>query len=131
MARQQGDVSLEGDLDPKLSAPMDAQDNSIGFTLQSVTGDGTTTFNFSKGQHINFTFGAQNETFIFTPPAKPGVFTMKLIQDGVGGRTVTWPTVNWSAQTPPVLSTGIGAIDIISLRWDGTVWDLVPSLDFG
>jgi hypothetical protein len=83
-------------------------------------GDGTTTFTWINGNKHQFTFGAQNETFTFTDPAFSGSFQLILIQDVVGGRTVTWPAnVKWSnGGTAPTLSTAGGAIDIVSFLYD-------------
>ena len=91
-------------------------DNSIGFTLQTATGDGTTTIDWKSGNKFKFTFGAQNETFTFTAPTNPGNFLLMMVQDGTGSRTATWPaTVKWPNNgTAPTLSTGGGEIDIIS-----------------
>lgn len=59
------------------------------------------------------------------PAAGPGKsFTLVLVQDGTGSRTVTWPgTVKWPGGTAPTLSTGAGKIDYLSfLCTDGTNW---------
>ena len=60
------------------------------------------------------------------PPATGtyGELVWKVIQDSVA-RTITWPaSVNWPAATAPVISTGSGDVDIITLKtWDGgTTW---------
>lgn len=52
-------------------------------------------------------------------------FTLILIQDAVGGRTVTWPaSVKWSLATPPSLSTGANDVDILTFMTidGGTTW---------
>ena len=64
-----------------------------------------------------------NCTFTFTAPAGVTNVILKLIQDGTGSRTVTWPsstTVKWAGGTAPTLSTAAGAIDIVSFYFDGT-----------
>lgn len=62
-----------------------------------------------------------NCTFTFTAPAGPCNLILKLIQDGTGSRTVTWPaTVKWSGGTAPTLTTTASRVDIISLYYDGT-----------
>jgi len=112
---------LVDDTTPTLGGPLDCGANSIGFTAQSATGDGTTTITWDNGNVFNFTFGAFNETFTFTAPTKPGDFIIKLVQDGVGSRTATWPaTVKWPGGTAPTLSTAAGAIDLIRFYFDGT-----------
>jgi hypothetical protein len=100
--------------------------------VQTATGDGTTTIDWGLGNMFKFTFGAQNETFTFTAPDGPTTCTLWLTQDGVGSRTVTWPTMYWGSNgTVPTLSTGAGDIDIIILKYDGTNWwGGVGDLDF-
>ena len=124
-------VDISGDTSPDLGGELDAGAHSIGFTLQSTTGDGTTTINWGLGNKFKFTFGAQNNTFTFTAPTNPGSIQLILIQDGTGSRTATWPgTVKWAAGTAPTLTTTGGGIDIVSCLWDGSNYFCVASLAF-
>ena len=60
-------------------------------------------------------------TLTFTAPRGVGNHILKVIQDGTGGRTVTWPaTVKWAGGTAPTLSTGASAVDLIAIYYDGT-----------
>jgi hypothetical protein len=120
------------DTSPSAGGELDMGANSIGFTMQTATGDGTTTVDWGAGNHMDFTFGAFNETFTFTAPAKPGVYTMSLKQDGIGSRTATWPaTVKWPAGTAPTLTTtATTGYDVISFRFDGTNYYAIATLDF-
>jgi len=81
---------------------------------------------------MDFTFGAFNETFIFTAPTKSGVYTMSLKQDSVGSRTATWPaTVKWPAGTAPTLTTtATTGYDVVAFRFDGTNYYGTATLDF-
>lgn len=91
--------------------------NTAVSTEQSGTGDGTTTIDWDLGPIYFHTFGAQNETFTFSPAGSNAatVFHLFLKQDSTGSRTVTWPsTVKFPSDTDPVLSTGANAVDIIS-----------------
>ena len=73
---------------------------------QSLTLDANTTLTFSVGGTGTYT---------------GSYLTLKLIQDGTGSRTVTWPSsVKWAGGTAPTLSTAAGAVDIIHLYHDGT-----------
>ena len=48
-------------------------------------------------------------------------YILRIIQDATGTRTITWNTVfKWAGGTAPTLSTGGGAIDIITFVSDGT-----------
>jgi len=125
---------LEGTIDdpnPELGGEMDAGAHSIGFTLQTTTGDGTTTIYWRLGNKFKFTFGAQNETFTFTAPTNPCTLMLTLIQDATGSRTATFPaTVKWAGGTAPTLTTAANARDKVALDWDGTQYDGVCSKDF-
>jgi hypothetical protein len=119
------------DTTPELGGEMDAGAHSIGFTLQSTTGDGTTTIDWRLGNKFKFTFGAQNETFTFTAPTNPCTLMLTLIQDGTGSRTITWPaTVKWAGGAAPTLTTTANARDKVALDWDGTQYDGTCSKDF-
>ncbi len=100
---------------------------SIGGTAQAVTGDGSDTIDWGLGNVFNFQFGAANETFVFTAPTKPGLFYLKLVQDSVGSRTVTWPaTVKWAAATAPTLTTtATTGTDLVTFYYDGAEYNEV------
>ena len=122
---------LVDDTTPTLGGELDCAANSIGFTAQTATGDGTTTIDWGIGNKFNFTFGAFNETFTFTAPTKPGNFLLKMVQDATGSRTATWPaTVKWPAGTAPTLTTGANTIDVVSFYYDGTNYYGNSSLAF-
>lgn len=107
------------------------RDNSIGGTVQTATGDGTTTIDWKRGNMFDFQFGAFNEVFTFTPPTNPGTFILKLVQDSGGSRTVTWPgTVKWPGGVAPTLTTTLTTgTDIITFYWNGTTYSAVSTLD--
>lgn len=122
-----GNISMSGEL----GAEFDAGDNTIGFTQQSQTGDGTTTIDWKLGNKDFHTFGSQNETFVFTAPTNPCNILLVLKQDSTGSRTVSWPAaVKWTGGTAPTLTTAANSIDIISFYYDGTSYYGVDSLNF-
>ena len=124
--------NISEDTTPQLGGELDCGANSIGFTMQTATGDGTTTVDWGNGNHFKFTFGAFNETFTFTAPAKPGVFTMILVQDSVGSRTATWPaSVKFPGGTAPTLTTtATTGTDVLSFLYDGTNYLCTSTLNF-
>ena len=103
---------------------LDMGNNTVGFTQQTVTYNGTTTtVDWKLGNKAIMTFGAGNiTTFAFTNPTNPCNLLLKIVQDGSGSRTVTnWDTdIKYPDGTDPTLSTGANAVDIISFYWDGT-----------
>ncbi|MDB5322215.1 MAG: hypothetical protein JWN40_3846 [Phycisphaerales bacterium] len=80
----------------------------------TLTDGSTTTWDQSLGDRASWTVGGAR-TLAFSN-ARAGTFILRLIQDGTGSRTVTWPaSVKWPAGSAPTLSTAIGAVDIVSL----------------
>jgi hypothetical protein len=78
------------------------------------------TVNFSNGPAQKVTLTG-NATFTLSNPASGGAYVIKLVQDGTGSRTVTWPAaVKWPSGTAPTLSTTATKIDLINLYYDGT-----------
>lgn len=79
------------------------------------------TIDWNNGQKQKVTLTATC-TFTFTPLAA-GVanLLLKLVQDGTGSRDVVWPaSVKWRNGVAPNLSNAAGAVDIVSLYFDGT-----------
>ena len=74
---------------------------------------------------LTFTVHSGSRTLNITNPATAGFYTLRLVQDGTGGEGLTLGTgCTWKvsgggsgAITP---STGAGAIDVLSLYYDGT-----------
>ena len=104
--------------------------NFFEFTKQSTRGNGTTEVDWKLGNKFEFTFGAQNETFNFIAPKKPCNLSLTIVQDRIGSRTITWPPIKWAGGTAPALSKEAGAIDIVSLYYDGTNYFGMASLGF-
>ena len=101
----------------------------VGETLVvNGTSGSTDTIDLEDGNFHKVTLTA-NCTFTFSnPPASgtAGSFTLFLIQDGTGSRTVTWPgTVDWAAATAPTLTTTAAAVDVLTfITLDGgTIWN--------
>ena len=101
----------------------------VGETLATNgTSGSTATIDLEDGNFHKVTLTA-NCTFTFSnPPATgtAGSFTLFLVQDGTGSRTVTWPgTVDWAAATAPTLTTTAAAVDVLTfITLDGgTIWN--------
>lgn len=62
-----------------------------------------------------------NVTFTFTAPTGPCNLMLKIVMDGTGGYTLTWPaTVKWKSGTQPTWGTAPNAVNIASFYFDGT-----------
>ena len=77
------------------------------------------TISWLNGSSQRVTLNA-NAAFTLTNPTSGGAYVLRLVQDAVGNKTVTWPvSVKWPGNTAPTLSTVASRIDIISLYYDG------------
>jgi hypothetical protein len=96
-------------------------------TAQTVAASTATyAINLANGTIVNLTLTA-NCTLTF-PSVTSGVgvsFTLELVQDGTGSRTVAWPAgVKWAGGVAPVLTTTAAALDILNFYSidGGTTW---------
>jgi hypothetical protein len=63
---------------------------------------------------------------------------LRIIQGGAGGFTITWPTqgtsannIGWVNQTPILLSTVAGGVDIVSFLYNGSYYEATYGNNFG
>jgi hypothetical protein len=121
-----------------LTAPLDAGDQAVGdmktATFDAVLDNGSSgaakNLNWSAAQLQKLTLTAAC-TLTFTAPPGPGTMRLELVQGLGGGFTATWPaSVKWPGGTAPTLSTGAGALDLVSLFWDGTQYLASAGLGF-
>ena len=62
-----------------------------------------------------------NAALTFTPPGGAAHLTLRMIQDGSGAHTVSWPTeVSWDSDTEPTWDTTAGIVNIAVFYFDGT-----------
>lgn len=96
--------------------------------------------NGNSGSSININWKLGNKqrliltddcTVTFTNPSGVCNLILKLIQDEIGSRTITFPaSVKWAGGIAPTLSTDINKIDIVTLYFDGTNYFGLASFDF-
>jgi hypothetical protein len=81
--------------------------NNVDLSLSNIY-----TINLSGNNILTFSNGT------------PGTYIIKLIQDGTGSRTVTFPVSNWkwAGGSLPTLSRTANTTDIVSLIFDGTTY---------
>jgi hypothetical protein len=94
---------------------------AIGAEVANAASGAAATLDFGRSLKWKLTL-TSNCTLTLTAPAQPceKIF-VKLVQDGTGSRTVTWPaSVKWSGGTAPTLTTTAGRTDCFELVWDGT-----------
>lgn len=87
---------------------------------QTLTDGATINWDVALGRVATVTLGG-NRTVAAATNQKVGTYILRVVQDGTGGRTLTWNgNFKWTAQTAPVLSTAIGAVDIFTFFSDGS-----------
>lgn len=96
--------------------------NILTINNYSPSGGGTATLNLANGNMHNVQFPAGNITLALSNPTTGQPFIVRLIQDGVGSRTVAWFSgITWTnGNTVPTLSTGSGAIDTFAFICTGS-----------
>jgi hypothetical protein len=124
--------SWPGSLDPRLSARLDpdvaATVDTLAAQLQRMLlrqpnlnpgVGGTGTPDMSLGWTVRVNMPAGNVT-IANPlnPAQGDLLRMAIVQDSVGGRTVTWGA---KYRKNVALSAGANAIDVVSFSYDSNV----------
>ncbi len=99
-------------------------------TIQTYTpgAGGTATLDLSKGGFHFITMPAGNITIALSNPTTGQPFLIKIIQDSVGSRTVTWfTTIKWAGGSAPTLTTTankadeLGFITTGSNTYDGVI----------
>lgn len=108
-----GIIDIEGEVDFNA--------HSVGFTIQTLTGDGTDDIDWKLGNYMMFTCPSGDETFTFTAPSNPCALTLQIKQDNVGGRDITLPaSVKWLGTEPTWSNGGADKTIIMCMRYDGT-----------
>jgi hypothetical protein len=61
-----------------------------------------------------------NRTLTFSNPIAGATYSLKIVQDATGSRTLTWPsTVVWAGGSAPTLTTTALYADVIVFYYDG------------
>lgn len=96
----------------------------LNMTTQTLASGATITWNATNSFNAALTLSNTGATLNITNPVEGGVYTIVITQGTGGSRTITtWPTTTrWPGGTAPILSTGVGAVDIISLTRRGAIY---------
>jgi hypothetical protein len=88
---------------------------------QTLTDAATVTWNVKSGTTAQVTLGGSRTLAAPTNLTNGQTYTLHVVQDGTGSRTITWNTVfKWPGGTAPTLSTGAGKRDVFVFSTDGT-----------
>ena len=87
----------------------------------TITDGATLSWDTSLGQVAQVTLGGNRTFDAPTNLVDGGFYSLLIIQDGTGSRTISWNAVfDFAGGTAPTLSTAAGAKDLITWRSDGT-----------
>ena len=91
-------------------------DNGVQQESTALTSGSSVTLDLNAGTVFTITLAHNIGTFTWSNPASSGyasVFSLKVTQDGTGGRTISWPaSVDWASGTAPTLSSGANDVDV-------------------
>lgn len=94
----------------------------LNIAPQTLTSGASITWNATNGFNAILTLSNTGATLNLTNAVAGATYVIRITQGTGGSRTITtWPTgTKWPSGTAPVLSTAVGAIDVISFFYDGT-----------
>lgn len=80
--------------------------------------------NFASNGPLQKVTRTGNCTFTLTAPSTPGTVILRMVHEASAtAYTVTFsPTVKFPDGTAPTWTNTSGAVDILTLYWDGTTW---------
>jgi len=96
--------------------------NSVNPTQQPLSdASGTITWNVTNGESATVTLSNVNRILTITNPVAGRTYLIEIIQGTGGNKTIsTWPTNTKWIGGPPTLSTAAGAVDMVSLYYNGS-----------
>lgn len=86
--------------------------------FQTLTDGTTIAWNMASGYNAKVTIAGNRTIGTPTNPKEGVTYTLQVIQDGTGNRTLTWPAstiFSFGKAGTPTLSTGAGLIDVFTL----------------
>jgi hypothetical protein len=82
---------------------------------------GTATLDLDVSRIHDITMPAGNITIAISNENNGDIFTIRILQDGTGSRTVTWfSTIKWAGGSAPTLTTTANKADTVIFRVTGT-----------
>ena len=105
---------------PQLTGPVKVTGTAYS-PLITLTDGATINWDTSTGQVAKVTLGGNRTMAAPTNLIAGAFYSLNIIQDGTGGRTLTWNSIfQFTGGVAPTLSTGANASDNIVFRYDGT-----------
>lgn len=105
---------------PTITKPVMNATNPTAQTYSPSVG-GTATLDLSLGNQHDITMPAGNITIALSNDTNNQIFTISILQDGTGSRTVTWfSTIRWASGTVPTLTTTASKRDVFVFKRTGS-----------
>ncbi|MEI8020697.1 MAG: hypothetical protein WCH39_21015 [Schlesneria sp.] len=102
------------------------------FGTQTLTDGSAIAWNLATQQVARVTLGGNRQLSNPSNLVDGGTYILIVKQDGAGSRTLTYGTqYKWAGASPPTLSTGANAVDILTFVSDGTYLYGVAQKAFG
>lgn len=115
---------------PQLAGELDQNSNTIGGAEFDNSVSGTAkTIDWKKGNHQAITINSDC-TLTFVAPTRACMLSLRILYAATN-KIITWPTIKWGGKEVPTFSTTGGAIDILSLYYDGTNYYGQAGINFG
>lgn len=90
-------------------------------TVHTPAGAATATLDLDVSRVHDITMPAGNITIAVSNENNGDIFTIRILQDGTGSRTVTWfSTIKWAGGSAPTLTTAANKADTFIFRVTGT-----------
>lgn len=112
-------------------AAVQAMTGQKTFTEATLTDAANIAWNLNTAQAAKVTLAGNRTLDNPTNMKAGGTYILRVIQDGAGSRTLAYGAAyKWPGGTAPTLSTGGGAVDILTFVSDGTSMFGVSQLNF-
>ena len=113
---------VASDADIATHAALEVGVHGSASPITHTPGSGATaTLNLTSGKIHDITMPAGNITIAISNEVNGQIFTIRILQDGTGSRTVTWfSTIKWAGGAAPTLTTTANKADTFIFRVTGT-----------
>lgn len=112
-----GNYNMDGTLTVNA---MIADNGQLRANRMTQTGAGGSV-SFATANHVRHTMTG-NGTLTLSGGVAGGIYTVEVLQDGTGGRTVAWSGATWSGGVAPAATTAANRKDVYTFYFDGTAY---------
>lgn len=126
----EGRIAIQGVLD-LFKSTVNSYSSQQFFESKSLVDSANISWNLDTNQVVNVTLGGNRILDNPSNMKNGATYILRVIQDGAGSRSLSFGSAyKWAGGVAPTLSTGSGAVDIITFISDGVNMYGIASLDF-